>query len=183
MWTLLLAPLAFAGTVVIDARVPVEVWIAGGLIGEIASPAELHVTVPAGDLELTLVVGGKPQIETVQVPESGKALLIVGRTGVTTGHIDAVATSEAASSMVEFRSSAREDMILVVGKDRVTLSPGATRRIDLARGTTALSLRDSSGTVVWAHGTLDVKGDGLVVQVADGRLPEISGAGAFHPDP
>jgi len=195
MWILLFAQFALAGTVVIDARVPVEVWIDGALIGELAAPAQLYVEAPTGAVAVTLLIGGQPQKETVQVPEVGKALVIVGRTGVTTGTIEPEVAAAAAggaaaapdpsatSSLVEFRSAAREDVLLVVGKERVTLAPGTTRKFDLTHGTTQLSLRDSSGTVVWAHGTLDVVGDGLIVQVADGRLPEISGAGSFHPDP
>lgn len=185
MWTWLLVPVALAGNLVVDAKVPVEIWVSGQLVGELVQPSELHLEVDAGTTELNLVVAGKPQAYTVDVPTEGSAVVVVGRTGVTTGERAAPETEgePAGSHPVEFRSAAREDIVLVVGEDRIPLAPREVVKLDLAPGSHPMSLRNKSGTIVWAHGTLDVGGDGLVVQVADGRMPETSGpGGSFHPD-
>src|SRR5262245_17762376 len=103
MLSFLLAPLAAAGTVVVDARIPVEGWRSDRLVGEVAMPAELHIPADVGPVEVTLMIGGKPVKETVEVPATGAALVIVGRTGVTTGVREMpVPTAASTSSQVEF---------------------------------------------------------------------------------
>lgn len=179
----LLASAAMAGNLVVEAKVPVEVWVADRMIGELAQPAELHVDAEPGPTKVVLMVGGEPTTLEVDVPAEGSARVLVGRTGITTGQQAAPERGDAAAHRVEFRSSASEALVLVVADDRHTLSPRETLALDLPPGKHPLSLRNQNGTVVWAHGTLIVDGAGLVVQLADGRMPEIAGSGgSFTPD-
>jgi hypothetical protein len=185
MFWMLLIPGALAANLVIEAKVPAEVWVAGRLAGELVMPCELHLQTNPGETELTVLTSGTPKRFTVDVPETGSARVIVGRTGITTGQDapEPAVESEGTESQVEFRSTAREDVVLIIGDTRLNLAPEATVHLDLAHGTHPLSLRNGRGTVIWAQGSLQVDGDGLVVQVADGRMPEIAGGGgSFHPD-
>ncbi|MBW1876809.1 MAG: hypothetical protein JRJ84_00460 [Deltaproteobacteria bacterium] len=182
---MLLIPSALAANLVIEAKVPVEVWVSGQLMGELVRPSELHVQATPGETELTLLTQGTPKTFIVDVPEEGLARVVVGRTGITTGQDlpEPAVEPEGTQSQVEFRSTAREDVVLIIGDTRYTLAPQAILRVDLSHGAHPLSLRNGVGTVIWAQGSLQVDGDGLVVQVADGRMPEVAGGGgAFHPD-
>jgi len=182
LWTLLI-PGALAANLVIEAKVPAEVWVAGQLVGELVMPSELHLEAEPGETEVTLLTNGTPKTVVVDVPETGLTRVVVGRTGITTGQVPPNVQPEGTRSEVEFRSSAREDVVLIVGDTRYTLAPGATLRVEFSHGTHPLSLRNGGGTVIWAQGSLQVDGDGLVVQVADGRMPETAGTGgSFHPD-
>jgi hypothetical protein len=40
-----------------------------------------------------------------------------------------------------------------------------------------MSLRNGGGTVIWVRGELHIDGDGAIVQLADGRMPEVLGQG------
>ncbi len=185
MWTLLLPSLALAANLVIDVKVPVEVWLDGELAGQAVLPCELHYERPAGPAELILVIAGRNQPYRVDVPESGVARVVVGRTGVTLSEDEAStpAAEPAAAYVVEIRSASREDLVVVLAGKRLTLAPHEVRTVDLAPGTHTLSVRNPHGTVVWAQGKLHVLGAGLVVQLTDGRMPEVSGnAGTFQPD-
>jgi hypothetical protein len=189
MWMLWLASVAFAGDLVVDAKVPAEIWIGGELAGQLAIPGEMRFQEPAGKTEVTVVLGARPNKIEVDVPDKGEARVLVGRTGITAGEPDPVAATDAAPAIpaaaysVEFRSAGSEDMQLRLDDQRIALAPKQVRKVDLAPGSYQLSIRNESGTVVWARGTLDVGGAGLVVQVADGRMPELSGPGGeFHPD-
>jgi len=186
MWMLWLASVAFAGHLVVDAKVPAEIWIGGELAGQVAIPGALSFEEPAGKVEVTVVIAARPDKIEVDIPDQGEARVIVGRTGITTGEPQAHAAppkDAPASYSVEFRSAGSEDMELTLGDQRIPLAPKQVEKIDLAPGSYPLSIRNETGTVIWAHGTLDVGGEGLVVQVADGRMPEISGpGGTFHPD-
>jgi hypothetical protein len=62
------------------------------------------------------------------------------------------------------------------------VEPGRDLTLDLPPGAHPMSVRSSDGTVVWATGSLEVApGEPLVVQIGEGRMPEVSGAGAFNP--
>jgi hypothetical protein len=60
------------------------------------------------------------------------------------------------------------------GGDRITLT--------LAPGPHAMSVRSQDGTSVWAAGTLSVSGGApVIVQIAEGRMPEVGGPAKFDP--
>lgn len=182
LWALLVG-IALGGEVVVEAKVPTEVWMAGQKIAENSYPCQVRFEAPDGEVDLLLVVNGANNTVKVTVPTTGAALVHVGRTGITTGHTDAptLAAGQTATR-VQFRSAAREDLVLYVDGGKHELSPAAVLSIDLDLGDHKVSLRSRDGTIVYATGLLRVEGDGLVVQLADGRMPEIAGdGGSFSP--
>lgn len=169
----------------IDARVPVEVFSDGHLIAQLVQPAELHLKRDPGRVSLTLLVSGNANDISVDVPEQGSALVLVGRTGITASTIrpDAASAEPMASGSGEFRVAGDQGLTLVMDGTRHKLTPGGVLSLDLPTGEHALSLRSAEGTVVWANGKLLVAGGPFVVQLSAGRMPEISGDGAsFLPD-
>jgi hypothetical protein len=183
MWTLFLSS-AFAGQLVVDAAVPAEVVINGQKAAELFFPGVLRLEVAPGQVPVTIFVDGKPQTVTIDVPNEGSAVLLVGKSGVTTGTPpDDVAAGAVVA--VEFRVAGTEPLQLMVDDGRKSLSPGAVYKLSLASGDHKLSVRASDGTVIWARGTLALSGMGtapVVVQIAEGRMPETTDGGAFRPD-
>ena len=71
---------------------------------------------------------------------------------------------------------------LRIGKQRLNIDAGQSTSLTLSPGDHVISLRNHDGTVIWAQRTLHVGAqEGLVVQLSDGRMPELFGAGRFHP--
>lgn len=178
LW-MLLAMSAPAAELVVDAQVPAEVWVSGQLVGQLFQPAELRLDVAEGPLPLTILVGGEPTKLDVAAP----ALVIVGRNGISTGQHDPAAPVPAVGPVpVEFRSTGQEDLLLVLDKERRTVDVGQVLTIELTPGRHPISLRSRDGTMLYARGSLEVGGEGLVVQLSPGRMPEVIGkSGSYHP--
>ena len=182
LW-ILLALSASAGNLVVDARVPAEVWLSTEMVGKVFRPAELHFEAEAGPTELTIFVDGEPHRVEVEVSETGETRVLVGRTGITTSGPAAGPTPAAEGPLsVDFRVTGREDLVLTVGRDRYRVSPGKTLTLEVASGSHPMTLRSDDGTLLFARGTLEVVSEGVVVQLSDGRLPEVIGSGgSFQP--
>jgi hypothetical protein len=166
---------AVAGTLVIEATVPVDV-----VRGD--SQQLVHLFVPGrAVVTIQVWVDGSPHDVTIVVPHDGESTLIVGETGITT---DTPPRPKGEVGPVEFRVAGSTEVLLVVDDRKLRLGPNDVLRLDLSDGSHTISLRDASGTVVWAKGMLDVRQPrGVVVQMAEGRLPEVMGdGGRFVPD-
>lgn len=168
---------ALAGTVHVDVRVPVEVILDGEIVAQVFRTARLDVDAEPGEHELVLVQNGVPRGYPIEVPNEGRVMVMVGRSGVTTGQelVPEVLLDEVT---VEFRTSDKQRVILVLDDQRIRLEPGRPTSLPLARGEHKVSVRSGDGTIVFANGTLDVNGRGeLMVQVSEGRAPEVAGPG------
>jgi hypothetical protein len=182
MWWMVWTSLAAAGQLVVDARVPTEVHVDGHPAVELFTAAVVNLELPPGKVNLTVYINGKPAKYAVDIPEKGSATLLVGRTGVTTG-TSAAAPAGTGPQGVEFRVSGASAVMVQVDNDRHKLSPGQSITVELTAGEHRLAVRDESGTTIWARGVLAVGGNPLVVQVSEGRVPEIAGEGGiFRPD-
>jgi hypothetical protein len=178
--------LALAGTLVVDANVPTEVRVDGRLIVEIYEAGVFRTDVPAGSHEVVVYLSGEGTRQSLLLPEQGEVVVGVGRTGVSWPAAARSAVAVAAPDgpgSVSFRSVAREDVVVTVGRARHLVPAGGTLDLELAAGDHAVSVRSGDGTVVWARGHLTVTGPGLIVQLNDGRMPETLGEGGrFTPD-
>ncbi len=167
----------------VDARVPVELLVDGHRLAELVLPAELRVEVPAGSRVLRAYINGTPQDMTIDVPSEGEMVVIIGRTGLTAGVAGVAAPSAPVGPvLVEIRVVGSEPIQVRVDRQKLQVGVGDTASVTLTPGAHEVSIRNSAGTVIWATGTLDVEGTApMILQIAEGRAPEISGPGGFHP--
>jgi hypothetical protein len=166
---------------VIDAKVPVELLLQGNTLGELYVPGTVTFLVPPGSGVLRVYVGGSATDVPLQFVSGQETRVIVGRTGIST---------EAGPQTVASTDPQRVEFRLTGGTPASVRVDATSHRIDATRGWVvelppgahALSLRSSDGTAIWATGQLTLNGGApLVVLVTEGRLPEVSGPGAFHP--
>lgn len=171
------------GTLTVQAHLPTEVLVDGHKIVQLWYPGTASFEVTPGPRVVRLYIGGEATDTPIVFQEGEAVTLMVGRTGVTvdesvTADDAPVAAVEAVP--VEFRC-VDAGAQLRIDDERVIIEPGSTVAVDLALGNHRVSFRNHDGTVIWATGTLQVQaGEKLVVQVSDGRLPELFGAGRFH---
>lgn len=174
------------GTLDIDARLPAEVLLDGRPIAELYQASRLLVEVPSGEHVLKVYTNGNPEEIDIEVPEDDSLMVLVGRTGLSIDARVAEGLREVpdAPVAVQVRMSDSIGAKLIVDRDRYAIGPNAQLDLQLPAGAHRLSVRSDDGTVVWASGTLNVHGpDAVVVQVSEGRLPEVSGKGSFSSGP
>lgn len=173
----------FAGELVVQTRLPVEVVVDGVHHATLLSEAELALPIESGPHAVQLWVGGVPKDLEVLVPVEGSAAVVIGRTGVTTTTLEPAPEDPAATAAVELRATGGESVVVVIDDERHTVDPGGAKALLLAPGEHDLSLRNTKGTVIWADGVLVVPAGGaVVVHLADGRAPEVIGRGSvFRP--
>jgi len=177
MWSILFGS-ALAAEIIVDAQVPTELAIHGLPVAQVYIPSRISVEQPEGVVGVTLFVDGEPQFFRVEIKNDKPTWFVVGRNGVsvTQGHL----VAPEGPSTAELRVTGKGGVRFTLGKELYQLGPGEHRSLSLEPGEYPVDLRDAKGTAIWARGTLKVEpGATLVVQLADGRLPEITGAGAF----
>ncbi|MEN0064928.1 MAG: hypothetical protein AAGA48_22475 [Myxococcota bacterium] len=173
--------IAFGSTLTVDAKLATEVLVDGRKIVEAWEPARIEVEVPAGPHVVRIYRAGQPtDLELVFEPNA-TIDLVVGRTGITADSSAAKAKAEEAQTVpIELR--AIEATQIRIGKQRYVLGDGEDKTLSLKTGSYPISVRNPAGTVIWARGNLVVRpGARVVVQLASGRMPEVSGAGRFDP--
>jgi hypothetical protein len=165
------------GTIVIDAKVPVEVKLDADAVGTLLVPSTLTLVTTPGAHTLKMWVHGTASDVPVDVPPDGQVVVVVGSGGVTAGAPPKVAG--VGPVRVELRSLGREALAVVIAGTRVVVDAGQTVPVELPAGEHAVTLRNLDGTAMWADGTLVVgAGTLVVVQISDGRAPEVAGAGS-----
>ncbi len=183
MFFLLLSS-ALAGDIVVDAKVPTEIRARGLPIASLTWPAEVRLTdLEPGLKQFEVFVAGTGHSIEVLVPASGETWVVVGESGVSVAGIreaDAAAKVEAdAPVQVEFRSLGPGKLTLQIDGQRHSVEAGQPLSMELTSGSHPVKLRSYDGTVIYAHGTLELaSGFPAVVQLAEGRVPEVAGRGA-----
>lgn len=179
---ILLLSAALAGEVVVHAEVPAEVAVDGQPTAQLFRAGRLHLDVPDGERRVTVLVGGTPTHLRLQVDAAAATHVVVGRTGISTRREIRV-DPEAGPAIVELRAVGREGLTVILGDRRIRLAPGDQQVLELPAGRHPAQLRSGDGLAIYATGLLDVQGPGpIVVQVSEGRAPEVVGVGgAWRP--
>ena len=181
MLLLLLGSLAFAETLLIDAKIPAALYIDGQAIVEFSYPGRAEFSVAAGEHKLVIMTNGNPTERLVKFTEV-PTRLVIGRTGISLGAAKVNPTkSEPTDSVtaVELRSTSRLPLMVTIDNDQHLLAAGATTAIELTPGEHSLKVRNDSGTAIFATGTLNVHGgQPVILQLSEGRVPEVAGSGA-----
>jgi len=171
-----------AGTLRIDIKLPAEVLLDGVKLAETYVPAQLSFEVVAGPHLLRVYTHGDPHDLPIEV-EAGDALsVVVGRTGMSGDRTTGTAPDPNGIVPVEFRVLDGMASTIRIDGGKHTIPQGDRLTLDLPVGTHPVSVRSADGTIIWATGRLTLGGhEGVVVQVAEGRLPEVSGDARFDP--
>jgi hypothetical protein len=174
------APVAL-GAMFVEAHVPAEIRVDRRPVAQLYVPATVEIAIPVGNHELSVLVGGESTLLAMVVPPAPeRALILVGRTGTTVRTDARPITAEATRVPVELRGSGPGPVQIRIAADRYQIDAGSTFGLSLATGEYPVSVRSPDGTAIWATGRLRVSGgDIVVVQIGEGRLPEVSGAGVF----
>ncbi|MEQ1504762.1 MAG: hypothetical protein ABMB14_21165, partial [Myxococcota bacterium] len=172
------APIA---ELVVDAKIPVEILLEGVKLGQLYYPGEVTFRVVAGHHTVRLYTNGQPTDLPLDLTTGHPTRILVGRTGVTTGApAEGSAPAATGPSSVEFRFVGGGAAQVRVEATSHPVEPGRPFTLELAPGVHPMSVRSTDGTVIWATGTLEVATGRVVVQVTEGRMPEVSGDGVFH---
>ncbi len=181
---LMLLSAALAGDLVVDAKVPVTVSVDAQQAADVFQVGVLRLAVDDGPHKVVVVVAGKPSVFDVTIGPS-PVVVLVGRSGTTVGAPDAqpVPVAVGVDIPVRFRAAGRDRLLLQIGGQRVVVAPGVGVTLPLSLGEHDMTVRSPDGTSIYARGMLVVSGAGdLVVQLAEGKMPETSGAGlSFDP--
>ncbi len=168
------------GTLHIDAKIPSEILVDGAKLAELWFPGRVSFEISTGPHLLRIYTNGAPADHELRIHSGETSRVVVGRTGIT---LDPLATPESAPDQVvqvELRILGIDAQIRI-DEQRLVLASGERTTLSLAPGDHPLSVRSRDGTIVWARGTLEVGvGQHLIVQIAEGRLPALSGSGRFH---
>ncbi len=168
------------GALEIDCKVPAEILVDGVKLAQLYYPGIARFELRAGVHGLRVYTNGDPTDIPLSIDGDGRSRVLVGRTGITVDSVVSTAEAEATVVPVEFRAVGTMGAELRVGTERYAVPAGGSMQIELPSGSHRLSVRNSDGTVIWASGQLAVTGSERVfVQVAEGRLPEVSGKGSF----
>lgn len=171
------------GHLVLDARLPMELLVDGQPLAQLYKAGEVRLELLAGTRRIRVYTNGLPNDLDIVVPQDGEVHLLAGRSGVTVGNAARAVPVEVAATTeipVQVRMTDNTGARLHVDQHRYEIGAGAQLDLSLPSGSHDVSIRSENGTVVWAHGTLMVTGpDPVVLQLSEGRLPEVSGKGSF----
>jgi len=187
MLLMTLATLASAANLVVEARAPTDVYVDGHPVAKVFYAATLLVPVTDGAHEVTLFSNNETHRQTM-IFRGADARVVLGHSGVTwpapQGGAVVAATPDAGSTggTVLFRSVGRDAVVVQLTGERRRLGAGDSLQVTVPPGPHTLVLRSADSTVIWARGALDISGDSAVVQISDGRMPEVLGQGGrFRP--
>jgi hypothetical protein len=176
---------ASAGEILLDAKVPAALTVDGRMLAELYEPGLLRVSVPDGAHTMIVSIAGYRQPFDIELAEGELRVVIAGRNGVSLGETRAAAPMTiGGEAEVEFRAIGPASVMVQVGKTRVVVPPGGTKRVMLTMGEHTMSVRSGDGTSVYSRGVLQVLGgEVMVVQVTEGAVPEASAPSlVFRPD-
>jgi hypothetical protein len=196
MWSFLVAALVLAadpepaeappadvplGWVRFEANVPAEVRINRRPIAQVFVPSSVEVAAPIGQHELTVLVGGTPSTFPLVVPPPpDRAVVMVGRSGTSVRSEARPVAAADHQVPLELRGTGPGPVQVRIAAVKYRVEAGATVGLTLAPGEYPVSVRSPDGTAIWATGRLTVSGgDVVIVQLTEGRLPEVTGAGSF----
>ena len=171
---------ATESTLLIDAKLPAEILVDGHKLGQLWAPARVSFTVKPGAHQLRIYTHGKPNDLSIALPPGDGLTVVVGRSGLSSEALPTDQRPTTGIVPVEFRVVGGAPAMLRFADTKHTIAQGDRLTLDLPSGTHALSVRSGDGTVIWASGRLTVEGGNqMVVQLAEGRMPEVSGEGRF----
>jgi len=169
------------GTLVVETHMPIEVVMDHVKLTQMWVPGTVKFEILTGQRALSIYVAGQPANMPVEIQADKELHVLVGRTGISVSTLESEAV-DATSVEVQLRVVGGGAVEVRLDGDRHRLSGGDKLALTLPAGPHAMTVRSADGTAIWAAGTLTLTGGApVVVQIAEGRLPETSGPGRFEP--
>lgn len=177
------APTVATGELVFDARLPSELRVDGRTVAVLYATGTFAMQAPLGPHQVVVITNGTARTIDVEVPRTGSVVVMVGRTGLTAGKRGPTLAEDGSVVPLDLRVTGDRDVLVQIGEQRWHVNARGSKAVEVPVGSHAMSVRSGNGTVVWATGTLDLTAAGpVVLQLTEGRMPEVSGVGtAFHP--
>ena len=174
--------IAALGELAFDIRLPAEIELDGQTLVKTFGTGRYTTDAVVGAHRLRVYLNGRPHSLDIEVTDVARTTVMIGRNGLSSTNELIDLPDESGLASVEFRVLGREDLTLVLGAERTRLVPGKRHRVELPVGEHEIAVRNGHGTVVWASGTLSLtQARPVVVQLTEGRMPEVSGSGSsFH---
>lgn len=163
-----------------DCKVPAEVLVDGVKLGQLWFPGTATWKVAAGHHSARVFVGGSPQELALDLAAGESRTVLVGRSGVTVSESSAAPPVATGPTRVGFRVVGGAPVELRLDDGRQLVQVGVEHVVELTPGLHRLSLRNALGTAIWSTGVLEVTGGTAIVQLSEGRMPEVSGGAVFH---
>lgn len=174
------APEVPPATLTFDCKVPAEILVDGVKLGQLWFSGVSSWKVAPGHHVARIYVAGTPDDHALDVRSGDALTFLVGRTGTTLSDSGSAAPVAAGPSRVGFRVVGAAAVELRVDDVRTLVKAGTEHVLDLPAGSHPLSLRNADGTAIWSTGVLEVTGGTAIVQLSEGRMPEVSGGAVFH---
>jgi hypothetical protein len=170
-----------SGFLVVETFMPVEVIMDHVKLTQMWVPGTVKFEILTGMRALSLYVAGQPTNLPIEIQTDREVRVLVGRTGISVTTPEATPV-DASTVEVELRVVGGGAVQVRLDGEKHRLSGGDKLALTLPSGPHAMSVRSADGTAIWAAGTLTLTGGApVVVQIAEGRLPETSGPGKFEP--
>jgi len=168
------------GTLVVEARVPTEVLVDGHKMVQLFTSGRVELPVAPGDRLLRIYVNGNPEEHPVEILPTGATVVVVGRTGITTGqHGPSPSTDADRLAHVQIRTLQDVSSQIRLDGQRIQVQPDEVHPLSLPAGKHEINIRSYDGTAIWATGVLTLDGGEVIIQIGEGRLPEVTGDGRF----
>ena len=173
---------AATGTVLFDARMPVEIQLDGEIIGQLFTSSKLSIDTHTGTREVTVITNGQARVLAIDVTTTRKTVVLIGRNGLTSSSV-AHTGDLTGDAPIELRAAGSQDVWVTIGEQRWHLDAYGSEVVLVPVGQHPMTVRSGDGHVLWARGRIDLtKASEVIVQLSEGRMPEVSGTGAaFHP--
>jgi hypothetical protein len=145
-------------------------------------PGTARFDIVAGAHVVRVYVDGTPRDVNVDIQPGHETHVLVGRSGISVTKAETEAPGPVDAVSVELRVVGGGAAQIRMDGERHHLSGGDRLTLSLSPGPHAMSVRSSDGTAIWAAGTLSLTGGApVIVQIAEGRMPEVGGPARFDP--
>lgn len=179
----LLGSVAWAGVLVVNTTVPVDVRLEGASVVRSFGPLVAEIDLAAGPVSLELRRGESSQKVDLEMPVMGRTQLAVSAKAITPGPAPAPVGDP---STLELHAAPGKAFSLVMDGNRLVAFASAipVTLVGVAPGAHSLELRSADFTLVWGRGTLTVQaGDHLQLNASEGQMLELGGhTGAWAPE-
>jgi hypothetical protein len=176
----------WAGEVTVTVQGSARLMVDDRVLAEAWAPGSIRVAVADGTHDVVVVVDGiEHRFPDRTVDAAHPLQIFAGRLAVTEGAPPSgdAATPPAPSAgpaSVSFRGAGSARVLVQVDDARFWVDPGQSVARALSAGEHRISVRSSDGLSIYARGALSLRADAsgaLVVQVAEGTVPEAGGDG------
>lgn len=163
----------------VDCKVPAEILVDKVKLAQLHFPGKVEFPITAGHHDVRVYVAGNPTDLPIDARPGTTVQVLAGRTGVTAETVQSAPAATTDLVELSVRVVGVPAVQIRLDDERRTIQAGPDTVLKLPAGSHRLSVRSADGTAIWSTGILEVHGQ-AVLQLSEGRLPELSGGATFH---